>query len=368
MKHARFFSGAVAIALMMLSTASAQTITRSFDADAGGTLDLRLEAGGSVTITGGASNVSVEILRDGRDADDVDFRFDERRGHIVVSSEFDYQGRHDIDIEYRIRVPSSFNVDLELTGGSVSIEGVSGRFEGQTMGGSLDLQGLSGTIDMETMGGSIDLRDSDLNGKLHTMGGKITLDGVRGDVNTSTMGGDIIYRDVQPAGESEMRVKTMGGNIRVEDAPAGANVHTMGGDITVGEVGEYLQAETMGGDITAAGVDGWIEAKTMGGDVKMSMIGGTDGDRHVQISSMGGDIQLVVPDGLSMEFDVEIKIQGRRRDADDYVIESDFDLDVSAPSTRTRGMRLTATGETSGGRNLIRIRTVNGNVRILRGN
>ncbi len=365
MKYSRLFLCVVALALLAFP-ASAQTITRTFDAASGGTLELDLEAGGTVTITGGASQVSVEVRRDGRDADQVILDFDERGSRVLVSSQFPSRGSHRADIEYIIEVPARFNIDLHLTGGSVTIEGVSGDFEGQTMGGSLTLRNLTGTIDMQTMGGRIELRDSDLDGRVHTMGGEISLNGVRGDVNASTMGGDITYRDVHPRGESEMRVNTMGGNISVEDAPAGAFVKTMGGDIEVGADGNYLKAETMGGDIEVESVDGWIEASTMGGDVDVRMVGGTSGDRHVKISSMGGDILLIVPDGLSMEFDIRIDIRGR--DVDDYVIESDFDMNVTAPSSRSRvRTRLSATGSTGSGDNLIHIRTTNGNVRILRG-
>lgn len=345
---------------------SGQAQVRTFSAAAGGTLDLRLEAGGSVIITGGASEVRAQVTRSGRDADEISVTFDQSGDRIIVRSEFRTRGSHNADVRYEIRVPSRFNVDLESTGGSVDISGVTGTFEGQTMGGGIDLRDLSGTVDMQTMGGAISLSNSELTGKLHTMGGNIDLDGVRGSVETTTMGGNVRHRG-SGSPSSAIKVHTMGGNVEIGDAPGGADLQTMGGDITAGQVGKFFEAETMGGDIDVSAVDGWIEARTMGGSVTIAMTGGTSGDRHVSITSMGGDIELRVPAGLSMKFDIEVEVEGRGKDASDYVIESDFPLDVSAPQRSSGGRRtqLKAQGTAAGGSNLIKIRTVNGDVRIL---
>ncbi|MFT4603935.1 MAG: DUF4097 and DUF4098 domain-containing protein YvlB [Rhodothermales bacterium] len=345
---------------------SGQAQVRTFSASAGGTLDLRLEAGGSVSIIGGASEVRVEVTRSGRDADEISVTFDQSGDRVTVRSEFDSRGRHNANVKYEIRVPSRFNVDLESTGGSVDISGVSGTFEGQTMGGGIDLSDVSGSVDMQTMGGAISVSNSELEGKLHTMGGNIELEDVRGSVEATTMGGNVRHRG-SGSSSSAIKVQTMGGNVEIGDAPAGADLQTMGGDITAGNVGSFFEAETMGGDIDVSSVDGWIEAKTMGGSVTIAMTGGTSGDRHVSITSMGGDIELRVPQGLSMKFDIEVEVEGRGKDASDYVIESDFALDVSAPQRSSGGRRtqLKAQGTTAGGSNLIWIRTVNGDVRIL---
>jgi DUF4097 and DUF4098 domain-containing protein YvlB len=358
---------ALLLAAFLVAPASAQSIVRSFDVESGGTLALKLEAGGNVTITGGSSQVEVEIQREGRDAEDVEISFDDGSDHVIVRSEYASRGRHRANVTYTISVPSSFNIDVQLTGGDVRISGVNGRFEGQTMGGDIHLRDLSGEVDLQTMGGEISVRQSQLEGKVHTMGGEINMEDVEGTVESTTMGGDVTFRNVRPGARSEMKVRTMGGSIEVNDAPAGADVQTMGGDITVGEVLEFLKAETMGGDIEVDGVDGWIEAKTMGGNVQIRMFGGTSGDRHVEITSMGGDVDLVVPRGLSMDFDIEIEVEGRGKDASDYVIESDFTMDVSVAGGRGSRDRSTimASGSVSGGNNRIRIRTINGDVRIL---
>jgi hypothetical protein len=127
----------------------------------------------------------------------------------------------------------------------------------------------------------------------------------------------------------------------------------------------------MGGDIDIDEIDGGAEASTMGGDVTVKMIGDPDkGDRDIDLSSMGGDIKLTLPAGLSIDFDITLTYTKRARK--DYKIISDFsieleeseDWDYSAGSARKY---IYGTGKISGGKNKIRIDTINGNIVIGKG-
>lgn len=348
------------------SAVSAQNIERSFAARDGGSLELKLETGGDLFITGGAgSTVEVVVKREGRDADRVDVQFSESNGRIRIESR--RQGRNiNADVTYTISVPSRFDLNIDLSGGDVTVDGVTGSLSLETMGGDLELTGLGGSLKATTMGGDIELGSARVDGSVETMGGDITLKDVTGDVDAKTMGGDIEFDNVRPSGKRALRIETMGGDLNVGDAPAGIDLKTMGGDITAGAVSDHAKVETMGGDITLGPVAGWLEGTTMGGDITASVVG-TDGDRHVELSSMGGDIELTVPAGLSASFDVEVKIQGRRARSEDYGIRSDFDL---TESTRGSGSdrTLVATGSIAGGRNKIKVTTTNGHITIRRGN
>ena len=127
----------------------------------------------------------------------------------------------------------------------------------------------------------------------------------------------------------------------------------------------------MGGDIEVEEIDGWIEATTMGGDVTVTMVGDPDkGKRDVEIESMGGDIELEVPDGLSMEFDIELAYT---KDAKkEYKIISDFDMKLEKTDEwerdgGTKKKYIYGTGEIKGGKNVIKIKTTNGNIYIRKG-
>ena len=100
--------------------------------------------------------------------------------------------------------------------------------------------------------------------------------------------------------------------------------------------------------------------------MEVKMVGNPDeGNRDVTLTSMGGDIKLSVPSGLSMDIDIEIAFtKNYERNVD---IISDFDIqkkvgDKLDKSNGSKWKYLTGKGSVNGGRNKIKIKTVNGNV------
>lgn len=352
-------------------SADAQDISRTFNVSEGDELELDIETGGEIVIRAwDRSEVSVEITIDGGDERDVIVNVDKFSGGVEVHTEYDSR-RSRADVSVLVMVPRRFDIDINTTGGDITIEGVEGSIEGETMGGDLNLTGLSGRLRMSTMGGDVELLDSQIDGSVSTMGGDVEIRNVVGNVNGTTMGGDVTYDNVRSGnGGDEVKISTMGGDIEVDEALYGADVHTMGGDIEVQRAGRFVKATTMGGEIIIHEVDGWVEANTMGGDVEVRMVGGTDGDRHVELSSMGGDIELIVPRGLSMQISAEITLSDDSDD-DEFEIVSDFPLETEVRSSsdgRWRdGRTLQATGDVRGGQNRIRIKTIEGNIHIREG-
>lgn len=358
--------------LLPVLTASAQDFSRTFSVSSGGVLRLDMETGGTISVVGwNRSEVEVKIYVRGRDSDEIIVDLEELRNGVSIKTEFERRNSR-ADVEVEVSVPHVFDLDLETMGGEISVDGVEGKLVGETMGGELDLRNLTGVIEFETMGGEITLEDSDVSGSVQTMGGEISLSNVSGDVSASTMGGEVSYDNSRPGSGSgdAVKINTMGGEINVDRAENGAELETMGGEISIGYARHYVVASTMGGEIMIEEVDGWVEASTMGGEIEVHMIGNPDeGDRHVELSSMGGDIMLTVPAGLSMDIDAEITVSGRH-DEDDFEIRSDFDLQVErteADGRRNRGdWTISANGTTGSGKHRISIKTINGDISILR--
>ena len=358
-------------------SAQAPPVERELRVRAGQTLDLDLDAGGSLQIVGGDADVVRVVAREGsrkcRPACRVDV--EQTPGGVRVHSYFTERSRsNSSSLQFEVQVPTRFNVRLHSTGGDVDIDNVSGEITGETMGGELELRRLGGSLDLKTMGGAVRLRDSEVSGKVHTMGGEVRLENVSGGVRGTTMGGKVVQVG-SPAtkaspGQGQVRMHTMGGDINLDRAPAGADLNTMGGDISLRSAGGPVRARTMGGRIELDAVDGGVHATTMGGDVRVSQVGDpAKGDRPVEISSMGGDIELVLPAGSSLDLDVEIAYT--REHEGDYRIISDFPVQIaeSADWERKGGSQrkfIRGTGSVAGGRNPVKIRTVNGNVRIHR--
>lgn len=405
----------VFLAGLVLSTAlhagDERIVEKEFEVKPGETLEIDIETGGDISITGwNKKKVSVTARMTGRDRDNIEIDFDETSGEIEIHARYEGRKRNrkgGVDLE--IKVPEEFDIEIDTKGGDVTITGVEGRFKGKSYGGDLEFVKLKGEIQFTTMGGDIQVEDSEIDGRVKTMGGDVEIYDVVGDIKGHTMGGDVTYHNVSGRGgdkEKEVSITTMGGDIDVDypdkkvklktfggdidvgkaeevnvttlggdvtvgEAPVGAKVSTMGGDITIRAAGKYAQAKTMGGDIEIHAIDGGAKAKTMGGDITVRMVGDPDeGRRDVELESMGGDIELVVPEGLSMEFDIELSYtksgQGK------YRIESDFDMKIEETKEWKRkwGQKrkyIYGTGSVGGGEHRIKIKTVNGNITIRKG-
>lgn len=358
-----------------------QPTTREFRAAAGGKLVLDLETGGSVEIEGtGGSTVSVTYALTCSPACDI--AFDETGGGLKITTSYrEHKRNASSNVDLEIRVPRSFDVELDSMGGGLSIDGVDGTFIGETKGGELTLHDVKGAAKLVTMGGEIKVTDSELDGFLKTMGGEVTVENVTGDVRGSSMGGNVRYRNVRRKGGTiaspddlgkpiddasgdSVQISTMGGDVEIKDAPEGADLHTMGGNIVVEDARRFVRAKTMGGDITIGAVDGWVQAVTMGGDIEVNLTGG-GGD--VTLTDMSGNVTLRVPPGFGMNLDLELAYT--RNSSQEYRIEApgglkptvspDWDHGKGTPRKYIR-----TSGAVNGGGHKVKIETVNGNVTV----
>jgi len=381
------------------TAASAATVQREFSASPGGRVVFDLESGGSIEVRGWSEGrVTVEADLGSLRPEEIGLAIDHKGQDVTIRTAEAPRGWSNLNLSFRVMVPTRFGVSVDTSGGGVTLSDLEGLFEGQTMGGNLRLSKLQGNIDLSTMGGNVGLTESsidgsvstmggnvnlnDVTGALHvkTMGGHLVLDSVSGGVKVETMGGDVSYThrggSQGRTGDGVVRLSTMGGDIKVDEAPDGADVETMGGDITVGRAAEFVKASTMGGDIEIGEADGAVHANTMGGDVSARIVEqGGAANRDILLSSQGGDITLIVPDGFSMDIDVEIEWD--RGHGEPPRIESDFPLSVETSTSsrkdgETRGRRgdrqvITGTGKHGGGSHKVTIRTVDGNVTIRKG-
>ena len=360
-------------AILLVQSVHGAQIQREFQVKPGQDLRLNLKTGGDVTIEGWDKQaVQIDGSITGRDEDDFDIEVNQTPSGIEVRTRYTGRSRNvHSDGEFNIRVPSKFNVDIDSMGGSVTIRNVEGRFEGSTMGGSLDLSQLKGRISLQTMGGDVTLTRSHLDGEVSTMGGEVLLDDVSGGVTGSSMGGKVIQKNMSGTSTGEVRMSTMGGELNVKEAPAGAVLNTMGGDIHIGTAKSHVQAKTMGGDIRIDSIDGWVDAETMGGDVHVRMIGDpSKGKRDVELTSLGGDIELTVPQNLAATFDLELAYTKGKSGR--YTIQSDFPVETEeskeweyedgSPRKYIHGA-----GKVGSGQHRVRIRTINGNIILKKG-
>lgn len=385
-------------------------IKETYRLEEGGIVDIDLNTGGDVRITGvRGERAELSVFVSGRDADNVEFDISGKDRGLYIKSEFKKRRKSNrCDVVLELQVPRRIDLKIETLGGELDVSDIHGAISGKTMGGELILRGIEGEINMKTMGGDVTVEGSRVDGEITTMGGDVDARDVKGELKTSTMGGDINYQGISAKETREkgevvdihtmggdldldypgktVKAKTMGGDIDVPEARTidvvtmggdvevgnvkdGVKARTMGGDIEVEYAGGYAEVKTMGGDLRLEEVDGWIKAVTMGGDVFARMAGDPEnGERSVEITSKGGNIELHLPKGISASFDIEIEYT--RDSREDYRIRSDFDLEVEEDQEwdnrflKRDVKRIRGKGETEGGDNEIRIRTVNGNVTV----
>jgi hypothetical protein len=355
----------------LLGTETADSVLKKeVAASPGQRLTVELKTGGSAHIAGWEKDlVSVEAIADEEKENSLRLEVQSVPGGVSVKASGNRSGGN---LRFEIRTPRKFNVDFKSMGGSLNLSGLEGTLSGETKGGNLTFEGIKGDLSFKTMGGNLWVKNSEANGSIETMGGNITVENVLGNVNGTSMGGNVSYKNVrlpetQSAGEV-LKIKTMGGEINVEQAGSGVSVTTMGGGIHIKSAHNLVNATTMGGDIALDAIDGAIKCKTMGGNVAASIVGVPNAsNRDVDISSMRGEISLTVPEGFSANLDITLNYT--RNSRQNYKITSDFPIQVKESdqweySSGSPRKTIQGTGIIGAGANRIKISTINGNIAI----
>jgi hypothetical protein len=167
-----------------------------------------------------------------------------------------------------------------------------------------------------------------------------------------------------------LRIRKAGGAIELEEAPAGADLSTGGGEIRVGTAGGPVRVTTGGGDIVIGPTRGSVSAETGAGDVEITVVGSDGKERNVEVSSGNGSLVLELPPGFSGRFDLETAYTrnfGRRTRIEsawrlDREETEEWDNRAGTPRKYVR-----ASGRVGDGSGLIRVRIVNGDITIRRG-
>jgi hypothetical protein len=182
-----------------------------------------------------------------------------------------------LNISFKVFVPRNVSTDLSTSGGSISLNNLSGTLKFSTSGGSLDLDNVGGTVDGRTSGGSIDVRNSKDDIDLSTSGGSIDAKNCEGKLRLSTSGGSLDLKDLK----GDIRATTSGGGIHGSDISGELIAHTSGGSIHFSDLSCSLETSTSGGSI----------------DVSITELG-----KYVKISNSGGNIDVTLPNkGLDLD-------------------------------------------------------------------
>jgi DUF4097 and DUF4098 domain-containing protein YvlB len=350
----------------------------------GSTLDIDLKGGGSVSVTGWDRDEARVTYSDTKmDLADHGVEIKEVNGGLRITSKMIHGHNVSHNLDFEISVPRKMNLEFKSMGGGLELENLEGDFQGKTMGGELRLVRVDGEVHIRSMGGEIHVSECRLDGKLSTGGGPVLLENVVGDLEATSGGGGVRYKNVRdrdgrlraPGGlssddidEDTVVISTAGGSLDISEAPKGARLRTGGGDVEVLDADRFVEVWTGGGDIDIEIRNGWVDAWTGAGDVEIEVkrsLG--DVEKGIEVFTGTGDVTVVLPDGLSLDMDLQIGYT--RNSSQNFKIRSDFALDIretdewdyvhGSPQKYIQG-----TARVGGGEHRIKIRTTNGDIRI----
>lgn len=246
-----FILASVLFASASFTVVHASDINKSFKVKAGGTLTVDSDSG-SIDIESHDNNtVVVEVQRQDSDDDSFKVSFSSNGRDVKIDGDreqsfFGWSSR----VRFLIKVPNSYNVDLNTGGGSIQIEDLIGDVEARTSGGSIRLGKIIGDVDIRTSGGSIKVEEVTGNIHGHTSGGSIRATIAKQpteDCRLTTSGGSItayLASDIK----IDLKASTSGGRVRSELPVTGSlDKRSIKGEINGG--GPELFLRTSGGSV-----------------------------------------------------------------------------------------------------------------------
>jgi DUF4097 and DUF4098 domain-containing protein YvlB len=272
-------------------------------------------------------------------------------------------------------IPKNSSVDVSTGGGSIDAAQIDGHVSLTTAGGNITAADIGGPAHLDTGGGNIVAKN--VAGELvaNTAGGHITIGSVSGNATLHTGGGHIRVASVQGTAHFD----TGGGNITLEHSGAELTAETGGGEIEVGEAAGLVRARTSGGGIrvvrmfgptdleTSGGsiyltqVDSAVKASTSDGGITAWFVSPVKGSGTCDLQSSSGDIVVHLPRELAVTIDAQVQQGGDHR----VIVDPAFPLKVTYDDSSKGARSVRAEGELNGGGELLRLRTVAGNIRFV---
>lgn len=287
-----------------------KTEKKTFTVKAGGQLEIETERGSISINTHTSETVNVEILFKAKTNDEElaeklfnAFIIDYDHNGSDLSIKAKYKGNkswltnlfggskwNKLNVRFVITVPEKYNVDLNTSGGGISVGDLEGLVNAKTSGGGLTFGNIIGNINGKTSGGGITVGECSGNIDINTSGGGIKIDKCEGKVDAHTSGGGITVHEVYGA----IDASTSGGSVFasiLEQPKEDCSLSTSGGGITVKlakNTNVYLDAKTSGGSVHS---DFPINFK---GKVKSSQLKGelNEGGPQLHLRSSGGSIKI----------------------------------------------------------------------------
>ena len=255
----------------LFSASIEKTEKKSFDVKSGGKLNLDTDRGSISINTHDAEIINVEILFKAKTDDEelaeklfdaFEVTYDQSGPDLSIKGKMEgssgwftnlFGGSkwNKLNISFMISVPRSYDLDLNTSGGSITVGDLTGDVDAKTSGGGLQFGNVMGDINGKTSGGGIIVGECSGDVNIKTSGGGIEISKCKGNVDASTSGGAISVNEVY----GNINASTSGGSVFAsirEQFSEDCSLTTSGGGITIKlnkEINAYLDAKTSGGSV-----------------------------------------------------------------------------------------------------------------------
>lgn len=275
-------------------------LTKEFTLNGSGNLKVET-SGSSVAVTGTSGNqviVDMYVKYDGRqiemeneevERELANYNLDiSQSGNMiaVIIKKKNNNGRNKLNLSFKIQVPEEMSSKIQTSGGSISVDGISGEQEISTSGGSIQVVNCSGYVKTRSSGGSFRVENFEGNVEVESSGGSIKITHLTGDLNVNTSGGSVNLEDIS----GSISANISGGSIRAElsNVEKSVSMMTSGGSITA------IVPEGLGLDLNLNGGRVNSNLSNFNGEVKKDKVVGkiNGGGIPVTMQSSGGSINL----------------------------------------------------------------------------
>jgi hypothetical protein len=279
-------------------------------------------------------------------------------------------------VTLEVTMPKDYSLDVSTGSGNITTDDVNGRAGLLTQGGNIVAGNVSGPARLTAVaGGHITVKNVGGEFIADTGGGHITTGRIGGNATMHTGGGHI--RSESIAGVAQLL--TGGGNIALEHAGANLVAETSGGQIQVGEAAGLVRAKTDGGGIRvvrASGaanlesangsiyvtqVDGPVKASTETGGITAWFVSPAKSDDVSDLESSNGDIVVYMSRALPVTIDAQVQMG----QSHGFVVDPAFPIKVHYDDEPGGARVARAQGMLNGGGEVLRLRTVAGNIRFV---
>ena len=252
-KLATYLNAVLIYAASFYSTSLfAETFTENFDVELGGQLTIKTDVGSIKIETHDEATIELRVKIENREGDKFSYRHELSNGNLTIIGEIEKNNNwvRNLKVEFNLLIPENYNVELQTSGGSLSIEDLVGELNARTSGGSINVGNITGNVELHTSGGSINTDTVTGNLNAHTSGGsiKVTIDKqLTEDAKLTTSGGSItayLTSDIQ----LDINASTSGGRVK-SDFDIDGRVKKMSVKGSINGGGPKLTLKTSGGSI-----------------------------------------------------------------------------------------------------------------------